>query len=230
MPVILCRGADPTASSFITVLSCHASTAGNIGVKSLFIRAPPNKNTNNKSRFFRVHNSLFFFLAHKCIGFIIDRLMLILQNQNQDDSSPISFLPSILRLSGPRVTCPTLAMPSTSLREHFSRESSCDSCEKQTIYRRRQASRTSSSGAQSPAPLSLQGFSDLFHSPASSPVSEPAKEEYSSDAERWQRMLALQREYHCYNSARLEAAVEALENGWPIEMVPIREYGPPSSS
>lgn len=34
-------------------------------------------------------------------------------------------------------------------------------------------------------------------------------------------MLALQREYHCYNSARLEAAVEALDNGWRIEDVPI---------
>jgi len=34
-------------------------------------------------------------------------------------------------------------------------------------------------------------------------------------------MLALQKEYHCYNSARLEAAVEALENGCPIEEVPI---------
>lgn len=37
------------------------------------------------------------------------------------------------------------------------------------------------------------------------------------------RMLALQREFHCYNSARLEAAVEALEMGWSIEEVPIRE-------
>jgi hypothetical protein len=44
-------------------------------------------------------------------------------------------------------------------------------------------------------------------------MSEPAKEGYASDVERWQRMLVLQREYHCYNSARLEAAVEALENG-----------------
>ncbi|PVH80264.1 hypothetical protein DL98DRAFT_515567 [Cadophora sp. DSE1049] len=34
-------------------------------------------------------------------------------------------------------------------------------------------------------------------------------------------MLALQREYHCYNSARLEAAIEALEKGWRIEDVPI---------
>ena len=33
----------------------------------------------------------------------------------------------------------------------------------------------------------------------------------------------LQREYHCYNSARLEAAVEALEKGVGFEEVPIRE-------
>ncbi|KAF7953751.1 uncharacterized protein EAE97_001150 [Botrytis byssoidea] len=41
-----------------------------------------------------------------------------------------------------------------------------------------------------------------------------------SDAECWERMLALQKEYHCYQSARLEAAVEALENGWLLEEVP----------
>ena len=45
-----------------------------------------------------------------------------------------------------------------------------------------------------------------------------------SDAECWERMLALQREYHCYNSARLEAAVEALERGCRIEDVPIRKF------
>jgi hypothetical protein len=44
-----------------------------------------------------------------------------------------------------------------------------------------------------------------------------------SDAECWSRMLMLQMEYHCYNSARLEAAVEALEKGVGIEEVPIRE-------
>jgi hypothetical protein len=44
-----------------------------------------------------------------------------------------------------------------------------------------------------------------------------------SDAECWSRMLMLQREYHCYNSARLEAAVEALEKGVGFEEVPIRE-------
>jgi hypothetical protein len=34
-----------------------------------------------------------------------------------------------------------------------------------------------------------------------------------TDAQCWQRMLRLQREYHCYNSARLSAAVEAEERG-----------------
>jgi hypothetical protein len=37
-------------------------------------------------------------------------------------------------------------------------------------------------------------------------------------------MLKLQREYHCYNSARLEAAVEALEKGWGIGAVQMREF------
>ncbi len=39
----------------------------------------------------------------------------------------------------------------------------------------------------------------------------------------WERMLNLQREYHCYNSARIEAAVEALDMGYSFEQVPIRE-------
>jgi hypothetical protein len=54
------------------------------------------------------------------------------------------------------------------------------------------------------------------------PAFVPQKGE--SDAECWERMLALQREYHCYNSARLEAAVEALEKGCRIEDVPMREF------
>jgi hypothetical protein len=44
-----------------------------------------------------------------------------------------------------------------------------------------------------------------------------------SDSECWERMLALQKEYHCYHSARLEAAVDALESGWLIEDVPMRK-------
>lgn len=45
----------------------------------------------------------------------------------------------------------------------------------------------------------------------------PDREE--SDKECWSRMLKLQREFHCYNSARLEAAVEALEMGWGEDAV-----------
>lgn len=45
-----------------------------------------------------------------------------------------------------------------------------------------------------------------------------------SDEECWSKMLRLQREYHCYNSARLEAAVEALEKGWGMDAVQMREF------
>ncbi len=45
-----------------------------------------------------------------------------------------------------------------------------------------------------------------------------------SDAETWERMLALQKEYRCYNSARVEAAVEALEKGWKIEDMSVRKF------
>ncbi|KAH7397685.1 hypothetical protein BKA64DRAFT_44438 [Cadophora sp. MPI-SDFR-AT-0126] len=110
-----------------------------------------------------------------------------------------------------------------------------------TIHHRRTlSSRTNSSSRRSPPPPSLPGL-DLPVSPFASPDTTnpnsnpnatsrseasnlapafvPRKGE--SDAECWSRMLALQREYHCYNSARLEAAVEALDNGWRIEDVPI---------
>lgn len=40
-------------------------------------------------------------------------------------------------------------------------------------------------------------------------------------------MLRLQREYHCYNSARLEAAVEALEKGWGMDAVQMRKLSIP---
>jgi len=42
-------------------------------------------------------------------------------------------------------------------------------------------------------------------------------------------MISLQREYHCYKSARLEAAVEALERGCSIDEVPMREFSFPFS-
>lgn len=45
-----------------------------------------------------------------------------------------------------------------------------------------------------------------------------------SDADVWERMLLLQMEYRCYKSARLEAAVTALEMGVGIEEVPVRKF------
>lgn len=48
--------------------------------------------------------------------------------------------------------------------------------------------------------------------------------ERETDMQCWKRMLELQRVYHCYNSARLEAAVEAVEGGWRgwEELIPSR--------
>lgn len=115
-------------------------------------------------------------------------------------------------------------------RAPYSRESSYDSqasshSNPQTIHSRRTMSRTNSKSRTSPPPPpALNGFSDFFHSRVSTPIPIPATKE--SDTECWERMLALQREYHCYNSARLEAAVEALERGCAIEEVPMREYPP----
>jgi hypothetical protein len=54
---------------------------------------------------------------------------------------------------------------------------------------------------------------------------EPLRDgERESDQECWERMLMLQREFHCYKSARMEAAVEALERGFGVEEVAIREF------
>jgi hypothetical protein len=70
----------------------------------------------------------------------------------------------------------------------------------------------------------------IFSLPTSTPSKAPERkssdsrgrsEEDESDAECWRRMLLLQKEYHCYKSARMEAAVEALENGWRVEEVPV---------
>jgi hypothetical protein len=80
-----------------------------------------------------------------------------------------------------------------------------------------------------PAPA-VQGLG-IFSLPNSTPSKAPERqssdsrqgrsEEDESDAECWRRMLLLQKEYHCYKSARMEAAVEALENGWRVEEVPV---------
>jgi hypothetical protein len=78
------------------------------------------------------------------------------------------------------------------------------------------------SGMRTPPPPTLNGFADFFHTRTAAPFSVPMQQE--SDAQCWERMLALQREYHCYKSARLEAAVEALERGCSIEDVPMRKW------
>jgi len=79
-------------------------------------------------------------------------------------------------------------------------------------------SRTNSE-SHTPPPPPLHGFRDFFHTRVNTPIAIPAPVE--SDMQCWERMLMLQREYHCYNSARLEAAVEALERGFAIEEVPM---------
>ena len=125
------------------------------------------------------------------------------------------------------------------LRNHFNKKSGSSFLIHQ---RRRILSRNSSSApSSSPSPSS---FYNIFHYSSRSSshfslynifhhslrTSSPeirtltkrlAQEE--SDAECWERMLALQMEYHCYNSARLEAAVHALGMGYSIEEVPIRK-------
>ncbi|CZR58172.1 uncharacterized protein PAC_08063 [Phialocephala subalpina] len=98
-----------------------------------------------------------------------------------------------------------------------------------TIHSRRTLSyKLRRSGSQSPPPaLSGLGISNIgLVVPTPAPTTVPVQEiqglrKRESDAECWSRMLALQREYHCYNSARLEAAVEALENGWGEDAVQI---------
>jgi len=90
-----------------------------------------------------------------------------------------------------------------------------------TIHHRRTLSRNT---PETPArvPPSLQGFTELFKARVSTPLVTPVPSDKAdaTGAQRWQRMLGMQREFHCYRSARLEAAVEAVERG---EAPPIRE-------
>jgi len=91
-----------------------------------------------------------------------------------------------------------------------------------TIHHRRTLSRNNSS-ARTPPPPSLTGLGlpETFFNIKRRESTGLELRDGESDAECWSRMLKLQREYHCYNSARLEAAVEALERGLAIEEVPI---------
>jgi hypothetical protein len=96
-----------------------------------------------------------------------------------------------------------------------------------TLHRRRTGSRTNSSSSASPPPtLSLTGLGlpETFFATSRRESAGLEMRDGESDAECWSRMLMLQREYHCYNSARLEAAVDALEKGVRIEEVPIRKF------
>jgi hypothetical protein len=162
--------------------------------------------------------------------------MLLLSSRNPNFS--LHFLPAfpsmpLFKSPHHRITClrspvemplPSFTSPPPSPRHYSSREGSYDSqTSNHTIHSRRTLSRCNSS-ARTPPPPPLNGFADFFHSTVAAPVRIPEQRE--SDAEIWERMLMLQREYHCYKSARLEAAVEALEMGWSIEEVPMREFHP----
>ncbi|APA09994.1 hypothetical protein SS1G_05731 [Sclerotinia sclerotiorum 1980 UF-70] len=92
--------------------------------------------------------------------------------------------------------------------KNSSRERSCESEVRSTRS-------TPGRDTRSPSPLA-QNSNELPDIMRSRILASPKE----SDAECWERMLALQKEYHCYQSARLEAAVEALENGWLLEDVP----------
>ncbi len=110
---------------------------------------------------------------------------------------------------------------------NFSREPNCNGATpnpSSTIHYRRTLS---SYSTLSPKPPTLAGLGlpgAVFDSRSASPtlfLFEELKDgRGESDAECWDRMLRLQREFHCYNSARLEAAVEVMERGGEV---PIRE-------
>lgn len=130
----------------------------------------------------------------------------------------LHFLPAFLKFEN-KMSPPTSSSRQCgtgAFREPFTRESSYDS----TIHHRRTMSRKTSASPPPPPSLPVNGFADFFRSRPVISIEIPRIGE--SDAACWERMLMLQWEYHCYKSARLEAAVEALEMGFAIEEVPIR--------
>lgn len=142
----------------------------------------------------------------------------------------LPIMPSVLRSGMPPPVAwafPPTSPSSPSSRSSspaYSRATSCDGS--QTIHHRRTVQRAkTASDVRTPPPPALHGFSDFFHARTGTAalLSVPVQQQHESDAECWERMLALQREYHCYKSARLEAAVEALERGYSIADVPMRE-------
>ncbi|TGO29328.1 hypothetical protein BPAE_0016g00520 [Botrytis paeoniae] len=117
-----------------------------------------------------------------------------------------NIIPTLLNIRTITITwlryCPIMSSTQSSREGSFEREL-------------RSTPSTPGRDSRSPSPLaqSSGGLSDILRSRV---LASPKE----SDAECWERMLALQKEYHCYQSARLEAAVEALENGWLLEEVP----------
>jgi hypothetical protein len=156
--------------------------------------------------------------------------MLLLSSKNPNFS--LHFLPSFLRLEKPSSASSTAGHSSTwstplsSLPTDPS--TSTTTCEPlalprtPTIHHRRTISRTNSTTP----PPTLHGFADFFHARVAGPIAAVPELRRETDEECWERMISLQREYHCYKSARLEAAVEALERGCSIDEVPMREFFP----
>lgn len=78
------------------------------------------------------------------------------------------------------------------------------------------ASSSSSSAAAAAAAVGGSAGPSRKASTVGAPSSfhfDPTEGEELSDAQLWRRMLAIQQEFHCYNSARLSAALLGLEMG-----------------
>ncbi len=63
--------------------------------------------------------------------------------------------------------------------------------------------------ANPPPPPPLPPSTSASASPAAMLSALPPPDSPSDNARLWRRMLALQRRYHCYNSARMSAALES---------------------
>lgn len=94
------------------------------------------------------------------------------------------------------------------------------------LSRRNSPPLSSSTPSTSPTRSSSISLQSIFHhtSRSTSPVPTTQLQEAESDEECWARMLELQMEYHCYKSARLEAAVEARKSGCSFEEIRRRKF------
>jgi hypothetical protein len=134
-------------------------------------------------------------------------MLLVLPKNNRISRN---IIPAFAKLSS-TTTRTTITCCRSTMSTQSSREGSCE---------------TDSRGPSSP--LSGNSRSASPSQPGMDRIAEALKSRVlaspkESDSECWERMLALQKEYHCYQSARLEAAVDALESGWLIEDVPMRK-------